>query len=161
MSFVKSNIDRAIVLTLFDLNGFQWPTGFRAPRSKDYKGFSFIPANLVAFSDGYFSTGERQASDPSHPNLFKSRFADYLETCRRLARACDKAQREAVRNIIKEILERHEKRSRLPVDSIDPSSRAYIFPLRKGNYWGKALIALATAFRVAWDRRGRETRRRE
>ncbi|MBI5140465.1 MAG: hypothetical protein HZA94_03415 [Candidatus Vogelbacteria bacterium] len=153
MSFTRENIDRAIVFALYNLNGFLWPTGVRTPKGKDPKGFSFIPSNLVAFADGYFPDGNRNVYGEPHPNFMKCSFADYLALARRFARACDMFQIEAVRNILREVLKQDKERKNCGKGGSFLSPSSYFHPLQRGNYWGKAVIALATAFRVVWDKR--------
>lgn len=138
--FATAEIDRAIVLALYDLNGYEsWFGG----RNYSNKRFSMIPGDLVLVAAGY-SRGDRQPAvrisiDPLSDNTRKFRLV-----CKQFAGACDYKQKEIIREIIKRLeLGMEERRNN------DPN--VYTPELSKLNYWGKVMLCLAEAFWVVLE----------
>lgn len=143
-SFLTANIDRAIVLTQFDLRGFMHPLGFRI-EEKHPKYLEATTANLVAFAAGY-SGGKRPTVKP-YVRFFDCTFEEYLDMCRKFAADCDLTQKEAIQLIVKEIVRQNRwMRAQIKNGKMKPS--LYLHTLDKDNRWGRAVIALSIAFEV-------------
>lgn len=147
MSFSSANIDRAIVLTQFDLRGFYHPTGIRLPFEASPKFLDCTTGNFLKFAAG---TAQFQVLTDNPPDYFHSSYEEYFDGCCRLAADCDWAQKEAIQLIIQEILRQHKK---MVADAAagklnKTEASKYLKPLEKGNRWGKAVLALAEAFEV-------------
>jgi hypothetical protein len=145
MAFLANNIDRAIVMTQYDLRGFAHSIGCRMP-SPNPKSLYCITLNLVGFAVG-LGGGEERPTDESYVSSEGSSFEDYLAMCKRLAEACDDSKKEAIQLIIKEIVKQaDEMKAEVATGKRKPSG--YLQPLEKGNLWGKVVLALAEAFGV-------------
>lgn len=150
MPFLRANIDRAIVMTQYDLRGFWHPLGFREEHASSPKSLSATTANLVAFAAGI---GNHKPDEPSceptdeYAEYASSTFEDYLAMCMRLASECDCSQKEAIQLIVLEIVaQSNEMKAKVAASDMEPSD--YLKPLDKENYWGRAVLALAEAFEV-------------
>lgn len=152
MPFLRANIDRAIVMTQYDLRGFAHPLGFREGHKSSAKSLDATTANLVAFAAGFGSEGSGDGSptDEAYASYFKSSFEEYLAMCKRLAADCDLSQKEAIQLIVQEIVKQSEEmRAEVAAGKREPSP--YLRPLEKGNPWGNAVLALAEAFEVSLE----------
>lgn len=140
--FLTRNIDRAIVMTQYDLRGFGHPLGFRI-RGLSPKSFDATVANLIRFAAGCAT----QVTDPEFVGYSESTFEEYLAMCKRLAACCDGSEREAIQLIVRTFIRRHKSMTtKVGMGKMKPSP--YLTPLEKDNELGKAIIALATAFGV-------------
>ncbi len=143
MSFLTANIDRAIVMTQFDLRGFVHPVFGRRKFMVSSKSLDATACNLMAFAAGI---GQGSSStDDSYVSSTKSSFEGYLAMCKLVAESCDWSQREAIQLIILELVRQSEV-MKAEVASGDREESAYLQPLDKGNRWGKVVLALAEAF---------------
>ncbi|QQG42741.1 MAG: hypothetical protein HYW15_00765 [Candidatus Giovannonibacteria bacterium] len=148
MPFLRENIDRAIVMTQYDLRGFAHPLGFRM-ESKNSKNLDAITNNLAAIAAG-FGHKERKHTDEAYADYFGSSFEDYLAMCQRLAKDCDSSEKEAIQLIVQEIIKQSEEmKAEVAAGKRRPSG--YLQPLEKQNRWGKAVLALAEAFGVVFE----------
>ena len=145
MPFSRANIDRAIVMTQYDLRGFAHPLGFR---SDSHKCFSAIPGNLVSFAIGNGKPDGDLDQDPNYVSFWESSYEDYLMMYKQFAANCEcVSQKEAVQLIIKDIVQKsRERKASVAAGETEPS--AYLKPLKKDNWWGKSVLALAEAFEV-------------
>ena len=142
--FLTANIDRAVVMTQYDLRGFAHPMGFRL-HHKHPKYLDAAIANLTAFAADAGHNGKR--TDAKFVGYHDSSFKDYLAMCKRLAACCDGSEKEAIQLIIREFVRQHkDMAAKITAGKIqDPG---YLKPLTKKNRMGKAIIALAQAFDV-------------
>ncbi|MFA4954328.1 MAG: hypothetical protein WC641_03385 [Patescibacteria group bacterium] len=145
MDFLTANIDRAIVMTQYDLRGFAHPLGFRE-HPKSAKGLDAITCNLVAMAAG-LGHGNRTPTDEAYADYFESSFEDYLAMCKRLVVHCDGSEKEAIALIVQEIVKQSDE-MKAEVAAGKKEASAYLMPLKKNNRWGKAVLALARAFEV-------------
>lgn len=148
MNFLTANIDRAIVMTQYDLRGFANPMGFREPHKSSAKSLNATTANLVDFAAG--CGRGRTPTDEHHADYFDSSYKDYLAMCKRLAKDCDLSQREAIQLIVQEIVKQSVE-MKADVAAGIREATAYLKPLDKSNPWGRAVLALAKAFEVTID----------
>ena len=147
MPFLKSNIDRAIVLTKSDLwDGFLHPLGFRIENKWNAKYFVFIPRNLVDFSVGW-----DKPTDETYVYCDNSSFEDYLKMCKQLASDCTCDQKEEIQKILEEIIARDQK-MKLKAMAKEVELPQYLRPLNKENWFGKSVIALAQCFGVLYEK---------
>lgn len=142
-NFLTANIDRAIVMTQYDLRGFAHPLGVRLKNGSP-KYLDAATGNFVAFAAGVSKEGG--PTDAGHVDFFNSSYDDYLAMCQRLAADCDLSQREAIRLIVKEILHQHSEMT-AAVAAGNTEASPYLQPLSKDNRWGKAVLALMEAFK--------------
>lgn len=140
--FEYSKIDRAIVMTQFDMRGFAHPLGVRFQSDKNSW---YILINFISIC--------RSAYDEMYPVVMpdldtsKCSYEELLNLCRKLAGDCDCSEHEAIQLIINDIVTDSDKRKQEVAEGIrKPSS--YIAPLAKDNVWGKIVLALAEAFNV-------------
>lgn len=145
MHFLTTNIDRAIVMTQYNLRGFAHPLGFREDHKSSAKNLDATTCNFMAFAAG--CGRNRTPTDEHYASYFESSYEDYLAMCQRLAKDCDLSQREAVQLIIQEIVKQSEE-MKVEVAAGKRKSSAYLKPLEKSNHWGKAVLALMEAFKV-------------
>lgn len=147
MNFLRANIDRAIVVTQYDLRGFSHPLYGRLEKGLRPKDLEAITANLVAAAAGFGQGDYSQSTDENYANSFESLYEDYLAMCQRLAKDCDLSQKEAIQLIVQEIVKQSEEmKAEVATGNRTPS--AYLKPLEKSNRWGKVVLALAEAFEV-------------
>lgn len=141
-SYLTANIDRAIVMTQYDLRGFAHPMGFRL-HHKHPKYLDAAIANLTAFA----ANVSHGATDTSYVGYFDSSFKDYLAMCKRFAACCDGSEKEAIQLIVREFVRQHkDMAAKIAAGKIqDPG---YLKPIMKKNRMGNAIIALAQAFDV-------------
>lgn len=137
--FNGSDIDRAIVMTQYDLRGFAHPLGFRSEHMSSPKGFNATVANFLAFAYG----------ESEHlVNYYKDfTYDEYLSECKRLHESCELSRREAIQLIIKEMLKQH-KEFESDIKSGKREKTGYISPLNKENRQGIVLLCLAETFAV-------------
>lgn len=147
MNFLTANIDRAIVMTQYDLRGFVHPLGFRERHMLSCKSLDATTANFMAFAANSSGRGDCRPTDENYVKYFDSSYEDYLAMCRRLADDCDLSQKETIQLIILEIV-RQNKVMRAEVVAGRRKDSPYLNPLEKSNRWGKAVLALAEAFEV-------------
>ena len=144
MSFLCANIDRAIVMTQYDLRGFAHPLGFRVGYQSSAKSLDATTANLVDFAAGPIKD---RPTDEHYADYFESSYEDYLAMCQRLAEDCDRSQKEAIQLIVQEIFKQSEE-MKAEVAAGKREASGYLKPLEKNNRWGKVVLALAEAFEV-------------
>ncbi len=145
MHFLNANIDRAIVMTQYDLRGFTHPLRFRVKRLSA-KSLDAITGNFMGFAAG-LGHGDRKATDEAYADYFTSSFEDYLAMCKRLANDCDSSQEEAIQLIVQEIVKQSEE-MKAEVAAGKRERSVLLMPLEKSNRWGKAVLALTEAFKV-------------
>lgn len=144
MAFKRANIDRAIVMTQYDLRGFAHPLGFRVDHMASAKALDATTGNLVAFACGI---RDEDGGAREYLSYFDSCYSAYLEMCKALAEACDLSQKEAIQLLVQEIVRQHDQMvAEVKVGTREESP--YLKPLEKGNRWGKAVLALVEAFEV-------------
>jgi len=149
MPFLMANIDRAIVMTQYDLRGFAHPLGFRSKPGGSPKGFSAIPGNFVSFAAGFGKAGRPPTVD-TYVSALDGSFDEYLAMCRELASDCELSQKEAIQLIVRDIVRQSEEyKAKVARGEAQPSS--YLQPLEKDNSWGKTVLALAEAFEVSLE----------
>ena len=107
MPFLKENIDRAIVVTQYDLRGFMSAFGIRIDGNTP-KTIYAITVNLPSFAAG-LGKDDETPTDSSYVGFRKSLFDEYLVMCKRLAGDCDRYQKEAIQLIIRDIFHQAEK----------------------------------------------------
>lgn len=147
MSFLRANIDRAIVMTQYDLRGFAHPMGFRI-EERSAKSLDTTTGNFMGFAAG---CGEgRTPTDEHYADYFESSYEDYLAMCQRLLKDCDGSQMEAIQLIVQEIVKQSEE-MKAEVVAGKMEASFYLHPLEKSNRWGKAVLALAKAFEVTLE----------
>ncbi len=143
--FLTAHIDRAIVMTQYDLRGFSHPLGMRL-HHKHPKYLDAAIANFISFAADAGHDGTK--TDPKFVGYFDSSFKDYLAMCKRLAACCDGSEKEAIQLIVGEFIRQHKDMgAKIASGKIDDKN-GYLKPLVKTNRMGKAVIALATAFDV-------------
>ena len=144
MPFETTNIDRAIVMTQFNLRGFWDPCGFRHLGKPSPKMLDAITSNLLAFAAGY---GEGRTPTHELPRFMEGSHDEYLRMCVVLASTCEASQREAIQLIIQEIFKQSEElKADVAFGKREPSP--YLRPLEKSNPWGRVILALCEAFGV-------------
>lgn len=148
MPFLRENIDRAIVMTQYDLRGFAHPLGFRMEYKSSAKNLDAATGNFMAFAAG--CGGGRVPTDEARAGYIGSSFEDYLAMCQRLAKDCDNSEKEAIQLIVQEIVKQSEE-MKAEVAAGKRKSDAYLQPLEKQNRWGNAVLALAEAFGVTFE----------
>ncbi len=142
MQFLTANIDRAILMTQYDLRGFWHPLGFRI-EERHPKFLDATTGNFMVFAAGASNTSD--TIDEGYAPYFDSSFEEYLAMCRDLAACCYEFEKEAIRLIIAEILKQHEEMT-AEVAAGTMEQTSYLMPLSKDNRWGKAILALQEAF---------------
>jgi len=145
--YLGANIDRAIVMTQYDLRGFSHPA-FGRLEKMDPKSLFQLTGNLVAFAamsddrvptDGSYATYRSDAS-----------FEERLNMCQLLAVYCEDSRRAAIQLIVKEIIAQ-SKTMKAEVAAGTREATGYLQPLDKSNCWGMTVLALAEAFGVVID----------
>ncbi len=140
--YLTANIDRAIVMTQYDLRGFAHPMGMRL-HHKHPKYLDAMIINLVAFAAnvGHGST------DPQYVSFRRGSFKDSLAMCKRLASCCEGSEKEAIQLIIREFLRQHkDMAAKIAAGKIEDPG--YLKPITTKNPMGRGIIALARAFDV-------------
>jgi len=145
MGFFASNIDRAIVMTQYDLRGFDHPLGFRMRYKSSAKSLDAITGNFMIFAAGYGK--DEYPTDENFADYFESSYQDYLAMCQRLAKDCDGSEKEAIQLIVQEIIKQSEE-MKAEATAGKRSDSDYLKPLEKSNHWGKTVLALIEAFEV-------------
>lgn len=147
MPFLRANIDRAIVMTQYDLRGFLHPLGFREPYKASPKSLHAIACNLAACAAGFGLRDEKPTVE-NFPDCFDTSYEEYLVMCKHFAEDCDTFQKEAIKLIVQEILKQSEEmKADIAEGTREPSH--YLQPLEKDNIWGKAVLSLIEAFEVS------------
>jgi len=147
MPFLTANIDRAIVMTQYDLRGFAHPLGYRVKKKGSAKSLDATTCNLVAFAVGLGKEDTEEITDDDYVSALGSSFEDYLAMCKRLAEVCDMSQKEAIQIIIQDIVQQSEEmKAEVAAGTMKTSN--YIQPMDKNNRWGKVVLALMEAFEV-------------
>lgn len=149
MPFLRENIDRAIVVTQYDLRGFAHPLGLRLKKGASAKSLDATTHNLIAFAVGFYGKNAGPTDD-SYISLFEATFEQCLVMCQRLAADCDFYEKEAIQLIIQEIIAQ-SKEMRVQVAAGQRKPSPYLKPLEKGNHWGNIILALAEVFEVTID----------
>ncbi len=145
MPFFRPNIDRAIVMTQFDLRGFWHPLGIRSD--------GVNPKNLAAITWNLAAGATRDSNEsyiPDDGTVVRSMdapFEDFLDMCQRLAEACDMSQKEAIQLIIQDILATHAKLT-AEVNAGTRKASQYLEELDRTTQWGRNILALMEAFQV-------------
>ncbi len=144
--FLTANIDRAIVMTQYDLRGFAHPLGFREKPKSSAKSLWCITGNLLAFAA---DAGHGAPTDPNFICYFDDvfEFEAYLAMCQRLAEHCDESEKEAIQLIIQDIV-KQTLEMKLEVTKGTRKPSKYLASLDKNSRWGRAILALAEAFHV-------------
>ncbi len=147
MAFLRANIDRAIVMTQYDLRGFLHALSFRI-KANTPKYIFYATANLLSFAAGRRGEqGERGCTDEQYVDFFECSFEDYLAMCKRLAKDCDSSQREAIQLIIADILKQHQQMGeKIAAGDHKGWNTSYHKSISKDNEWGRAILALQEAF---------------
>ncbi len=144
MPYRMAHIDRAIVMTQYDLRGFDHPLGGRCEKGQSDKLLAATLGNFTAFASR--EKGEDPPADETYVSyLDGASFEQYLAMCKALARDCDGSQKEAIQLIILEIFKQGEE---MKAVSHEPSMLTYLGSLDKDNRWGRAMLALSEAFEV-------------
>jgi hypothetical protein len=128
---------------LYDLEGFWSPLGYREEKGGSNKSFEAIASNFVYFALGYERDKEIPPEDV-RPDRLGSTYEEFLGLCKEFAEKCDRFQKDLAQRIVKEILKQDKERKEKLGDQKTP----YVKPLSVDNWWGKVVIALATAFEV-------------
>lgn len=146
MPFLIASIDRAIVMTQYDLRGFGHPLGFRIP-AMNPKSLYILTGNFIGFA-AMVSNDQTGPADESYVKFSSdASFEERLAMCHKLAASCDKSQKEAIQLIVKEIVVQSEQ-MKAKVAAGTRESSNYLMPLDKTNCWGMTVLALAEAFEV-------------
>lgn len=145
--FHRANVDRAIVMTQYDLRGFAHPIGVRFDKPIP-KYLDATTGNFVAFAAGLGKSQPDDTRYDRYADYFESDYDDYLRMCKDLARSCDTSQKEAIQLIIHEILRQHRQLIE-EVAAEEGKTDPYLKPLSRDNRWGRAVLALAQTFEVA------------
>jgi hypothetical protein len=144
MSFLRANIDRAIVMTQYDLRGFAHPFGHRVAKGASAKSLAATTCNFMNFANG---AEHGAATDEAYADAHESSFDAYFAMCKRMAKVCDLSEKEAIQLIVLEIIKQSEEmKAEVVAGKREPSG--YLKPLEKDNYWGKVVLALVEAFEV-------------
>lgn len=143
MEFLRGSVDRAIVMTQYDLRGFAHPLGFRITKKHPKYHFALM-CNFMSFC--CMSAVKGQAIEGS---VYFSDCTDeeYLAMCKELATFCDESQKEAIQLIIKAMARQHMMFRRQIVAGRLEESR-YFAQVVKSTITGKVLLSLAEAFEV-------------
>lgn len=147
MPFLQANIDRAIVITQYNLRGYDHSSG--AGKEVSAKWLDATTCNLACYAVGL---NRKDDSKPTtlYADYFDSSFGEYLAMCKELAGDCDHYQKEAIQLIVRDIVGLSaEMKAELAAGTREPSP--YLLPLAKNNRWGKAVLALAEAFEVSLE----------
>ena len=143
MPFLTANIDRAIVMTQYDLRGFYHPFGIRLAKMSP-KFLDALTGNFCSFAA---HDKDKIPTIDSYADYFESSFEDYLAMCQQLAFDCDESEKETIQLIIQEIVRQSEE-MKAEVAAGNRDSSPYLQPLEKDNRWGRTVLALAQAFEV-------------
>lgn len=81
-NFRRGKIDRAIIITQYDLRGFGHPLGFRMGKCESAKCNFVIPGNLVAFAAGLGEEGNTQPVPDVYVDCYRSSFEQCLTMCK-------------------------------------------------------------------------------
>lgn len=147
MPFLRANIDRAIVMTQYDLRGFAHPLGVRLPRNASGKNLDATTCNLVSFAAGCCGADGPTVACVSP---FQSTYEEYLDMCKRLHEDCELSEREAIQLIVRDIVSQSEEmKAEVTAGKRKPDS--YLQPLSKESRWGMVVLALAEAFEVNFE----------
>ncbi len=146
MKFDKAYIDRAIVVTQYDLRGFVHPLGYRCPGVSP-KNLSALTWNLAAFA----ANPSDDAPEEYHEGWVQldCTYEEYLDMCQQFANACDSMQREAIQLILKGIFERYLEIKELVATGSEWNQAhfdGYLGELATTSHWGKWMLALENAF---------------
>lgn len=147
--FDGANIDRAIVMTQYDLRGFAHPVGFRLKYMSSPKSLEATTCNLMEFA-----AGRRPGSGGTNLDYFTCPYEEYLACCKVFATSCEASRKEAIQLIIHEIV-RQSKQMHQEVAAGKRKASPYLQPLNKENHWGRAVLALAEAFDVGLKKRNK------
>ena len=139
MEFLCANIDRAIVMTQYDLRGFADPMGFGRIQVTP-KILDAITCNFMSFAAG----NEAEKIAIGYVSYFGAEFNEYLVMCKDLASECDGSQKEAIQFIYLEIARQNSALWSEVTSAKKPDG--YLHKLEKGNHWGNAMIAVSNAF---------------
>ena len=142
-AFLTQNIDRAIVMTQFDLRGFLHPFGFRIKGRPCTKYLLAIPSNMVAFAAG-LGRKDSPPTDDLYVDSFEASYEIYLSMCKRLASCCDLSQKEAIQIIVKDVVAQAEELR----GNIEDPQRLPLLALNKETRWGRVVLSLIDAFEV-------------
>jgi len=150
MNFRREKIDRAIIITQYDLRGFGHPIGFRVGKAQNAKCSSAIPFNFIAFAAGFGEKDVEQSTiSAAYVSPRNGSFEQCLTMCQLLAADCDDSAKEAIKFLIKEIVQQDEEmKAKVAAGNKEIDSAGYLRPLEKDNSWGKIVLALAEAFEV-------------
>lgn len=144
MSFKRANIDRAIVLTQYGLHGFAHPIGSRV-KKPNARTLDTITHDFLSFAAGGREDNQPRTQDIADYSSCTNE--QYLMSCLVLCDDCDLPERTAIQRIIRDIVAMQEllmEEARKPQADVNP----YLRPLSLNNCWGRAVLALAEAFRV-------------
>ena len=155
MPFSHPNIDRAIVLTQYDLRGFGDPLGFRHTRAMSPKCLNATLANLISISAGCGKKGEQRDETYHFPP--GATLKELKVMCEKFAKSCDLTEREAIQLILREMMQQAAQ-MRAEIRTQKREKSVYVDPKR---YWGRMLRAMRHAFEVGPDGTFSEKRYRE
>jgi len=143
LSFLTANIDRAIVMTQYDLRGFSHPLGVRMTEPSP-KFLDATTHNFVAFAA---HAGESGPTDDSWFQEADRPFEDYLRMCQRLFDDCDASEREAIKLIVEEIVRQYRE---LVSGALEKGEGLPYLPqqLDQSSHWGRLVLALVETFEV-------------
>ena len=155
INFLTANIDRAIVLTQYDLRGYLHPFGARLRYLAHAKYLDASTCNFMVWAagSGFRNISDREAGTPTdkdYVGYHGSSFAEYLAMCKRLAKDCSLDQKESIQLIVQEIVKQSEEMK----TEVAAGKREETFYLKSHN-WGKAVLSLVEAFEVKlkpWQR---------
>ena len=136
--FNHSDIDRAIVMTQYDLRGFAHPIGTRMNYMESEKSFDATVFNFFSFMYN---------SKPANFDYWGGSYEKYLLECKEIFASCDESMKEAIQLIIKEMIKQHKKFT-FQIQEGKRSTAGYIKPLNKENSQGRAILSLAEVFGV-------------
>lgn len=147
--FLDKNINNAIIITQYNLRGFQHPLGFRLKYLESPKCLDATTANFMMLALGFINKLEDAEDYPlDYADYFSSTYEDYSIMCTDMMKVCTAPQIEAIQIIVKEFIYQGRKIQFEIKHKKRPVSQ-YSFILKKDNNWGKAVISLAKAFKVS------------
>ncbi len=144
MEFLRASVDRAIVMTQYDLRGFGHPLGIRITK-KHPKYHLALMCNFMSFCCMSAEKG-KQIDGALH--YTESTFEQYRSMCKELATFCEGSEKEAIQLIIKAMARQHMMfRRQIRAGRLEENR--YFAPVVKTTITGKVLLSLAEAFGVS------------
>ncbi len=145
MPFQRANIDRAIVMTQYDLRGFSHPLGIRLDKPTP-KYLDAITCNFIAMAAGLMNEPNSVGTVDDFVDYFgEGSFEDFVSLYQKLAKDCTGDEKEAIVLIFDDIVKMNEKlHAEVASGAREPSP--YLQPLEKENRWGRTVLAFRKAF---------------